>query len=312
MGVWFLSIALGNLIGGEVSRYFETFALPNLFGAVFLTTAGSALALADNASRSAKRPENRPGRTDTQVAERGVRDWAWLGAAALSVAVAAPLLLLWGLKATPGDDRSLALVRSRLHRAVGAGPSKSTCHPGVVGARVWRAALLALEGGSWESPWAPWLRRRLRALGPRQQLTRNIAMLEPTAVAQFKGLAAGTINLLLLLAVGGSLPRWPALLAALVVGGLSYGLSLVLFVYALRYLGSARTSAYFGAGPFFAAVISLVVARSLPTPSLLAAAALMVVGTVLMVSEQHVHEHRHDGVSHTHWHLPDAQHRHSH
>jgi POT family proton-dependent oligopeptide transporter len=46
MGVWFLSIALGNLIGGEVSRYFETFALPNLFGAVFLTTAGSALVLA--------------------------------------------------------------------------------------------------------------------------------------------------------------------------------------------------------------------------------------------------------------------------
>ena len=46
MGVWFLSIALGNLVGGEVSRYFETFALPNLFGAVFLTTAGSALLLA--------------------------------------------------------------------------------------------------------------------------------------------------------------------------------------------------------------------------------------------------------------------------
>jgi POT family proton-dependent oligopeptide transporter len=46
MGVWFLSIALGNLVGGEVSRYFESFALPNLFGAVFLTTAGSALLLA--------------------------------------------------------------------------------------------------------------------------------------------------------------------------------------------------------------------------------------------------------------------------
>ena len=46
MGVWFLSIALGNLIGGEVARYFETFALPNLFGAVFLTTAASAVVLA--------------------------------------------------------------------------------------------------------------------------------------------------------------------------------------------------------------------------------------------------------------------------
>jgi POT family proton-dependent oligopeptide transporter len=46
MGVWFLSIALGNMVGGEVSRYFETFALPNLFGAVFLTTTGAALLMA--------------------------------------------------------------------------------------------------------------------------------------------------------------------------------------------------------------------------------------------------------------------------
>ena len=46
MGVWFLSIALGNLIGGEVAGFFETFPLPRLFGAVFLTTAVSALVLA--------------------------------------------------------------------------------------------------------------------------------------------------------------------------------------------------------------------------------------------------------------------------
>lgn len=112
--------------------------------------------------------------------------------------------------------------------------------------------------------------------------------------------------------MGGSLPRWPSVLSALIVGGLSYGLSLVLYVQALRYLGSTRTSAYFGAGPFFAAVISLFIARSYPTLPLLAAAALMVVGTVLMVSEQHAHEHEHEGVTHDHWHLPDAEHRHGH
>lgn len=89
-------------------------------------------------------------------------------------------------------------------------------------------------------------------------------------------------------------------------------MSLVLFVRALRYLGSTRTSAYFGAGPFFAAVISLVIARSAPTFPLLVAATLMVVGSALMISEQHVHEHGHDGVTHTHWHLPDAEHRHGH
>ena len=46
MGVWFLSIALGNLIGGEVAGFFETFPLPRLFGIVFATTAASAVVLA--------------------------------------------------------------------------------------------------------------------------------------------------------------------------------------------------------------------------------------------------------------------------
>jgi proton-dependent oligopeptide transporter, POT family len=46
MGVWFLSLSLGNFIGGRVAGLFETFPLPQLFGAVFLTTAGSALVLA--------------------------------------------------------------------------------------------------------------------------------------------------------------------------------------------------------------------------------------------------------------------------
>ncbi|MGH3117561.1 MAG: peptide MFS transporter [Vicinamibacterales bacterium] len=45
MGVWFLSISLGNFIGGRVAGFFETFPLPRLFGAVCLTTAASALAL---------------------------------------------------------------------------------------------------------------------------------------------------------------------------------------------------------------------------------------------------------------------------
>jgi proton-dependent oligopeptide transporter, POT family len=46
MGVWFLSIALGNMIGGEVAGLFETFPLPRLFAIVFATTAVSAVILA--------------------------------------------------------------------------------------------------------------------------------------------------------------------------------------------------------------------------------------------------------------------------
>ena len=45
MGVWFMSISLGSLIGGQIAGKFEVLPLPQLFGAVFLTTAGSGLVL---------------------------------------------------------------------------------------------------------------------------------------------------------------------------------------------------------------------------------------------------------------------------
>lgn len=267
---------------------------------------------------SRRRVNSRPRAADTGVTVRGTSDWAWLAAATLSGAVAAPLLLLWGLRATPGATASLLISFEAVFTALwAAGLFKEH-----VVAQVWWAVLavtaggvlLGLEGGgSWGvSLGALAVVGGCALWGLDNNLTRNIVTLEPSRVAQLKGLAAGTVNLLLLLAVGGSLPRWPVVVFALIVGGLSYGVSLVLFVQALRYLGSTRTSAYFGAGPFFAAGISLVVDRSYPTLPLLAAAVLMLVGTALMISEQHVHEHAHDGVAHTHWHVPDAEHRHGH
>jgi proton-dependent oligopeptide transporter, POT family len=46
MGVWFLSIALGNKLGGWIAGFFEILPLPQLFGSVFLTTATAAVVLA--------------------------------------------------------------------------------------------------------------------------------------------------------------------------------------------------------------------------------------------------------------------------
>ena len=45
MGVWFLALSLGNFIGGHVAGLFGSLPLPQLFGAVFLVTAASALVL---------------------------------------------------------------------------------------------------------------------------------------------------------------------------------------------------------------------------------------------------------------------------
>ena len=58
-------------------------------------------------------------------------------------------------------------------------------------------------------------------------------------------------------------------------GFLSYGASLVLFVVALRHLGTARTEAYFSAAPFFGTLLGVLMLHETMTPALLIAGALM-------------------------------------
>ena len=76
-------------------------------------------------------------------------------------------------------------------------------------------------------------------------LKRKVALADATFIAMTKGLAAGTANVAIAWSLGANLPRPEILLAAGVTGFFSYGMSLVLFVVALRHLGTARTGAYF-------------------------------------------------------------------
>ena len=75
--------------------------------------------------------------------------------------------------------------------------------------------------------------------------TQKVSGADPLQIAALKGLVAGAVNLAIASLLGASLPRVPLLLAALGVGLLGYGVSLSLFVLALRHLGTARSSAYF-------------------------------------------------------------------
>jgi len=127
-----------------------------------------------------------------------------------------------------------------------------------------------------------------------------------------KGLAAGTVNTAIALALGTEWPTLPRVGAALVLGFLSYGVSLVLFVLALRYLGTARTGAYFSSAPFVGAAVSLVVFRERPSLAFGAGAALMASGVWLHVTERHDHEHAHEAMEHEHLHVHDEHHRHTH
>jgi hypothetical protein len=96
------------------------------------------------------------------------------------------------------------------------------------------------------------------------------------------------------------------------VGFVGYGLSLVLFVLALRGLGTARTGAYFSTAPFVGASISLLLLGEQPGMVFWIAAALMAAGIWLHVTERHEHEHRHERLHHSHPHRHDAHHQHEH
>jgi hypothetical protein len=97
-----------------------------------------------------------------------------------------------------------------------------------------------------------------------------------------------------------------------VVGFVGYGVSLALFVMALRDLGTARTGAYFSTAPFIGTAAAIIALGDPVTPQLLIAGALMAVGVWLHLSERHEHEHFHEAMAHSHPHVHDQHHRHAH
>ena len=151
------------------------------------------------------------------------------------------------------------------------------------------------------------------AWGVDNNLTRKLSAADPVEIAAIKGLVAGAVNLALALGpAGATLPSAATVAAAAVVGFFGYGVSLALFVLALRHLGAARTGAYFSTAPFIGAALSLALLREPLTPQLGVAAVLMGVGVWLHLTEQHAHEHTHEAGEHEHRHVHDAHHQHAH
>jgi drug/metabolite transporter (DMT)-like permease len=149
------------------------------------------------------------------------------------------------------------------------------------------------------------------AWGLDNNLTRKVSLADPLQIAQLKGLIAGPVNLALGLALGASLPALSAVIIAGVVGFFGYGVSLALFVVALRHLGTARTGAYFSTAPFLGSVAAIIALGEPVTAQIAVAGAFMAVGVWLHLTERHEHEHVHEPMDHAHPHVHDGHHRHS-
>src|SRR5262249_43020647 len=151
------------------------------------------------------------------------------------------------------------------------------------------------------------------AWGLDNNLTRKVSLADPLQIVELKGLIAGPFNLLLgFVAAGASMPSWSAIGAAGAVGFLGYGVSLALFVVALRHLGTARTGAYFSTAPFLGSAAAVMALGEPVTAQLAIAGCLMGVGVWLHVTEHHEHEHVHQPMSHAHPHVHDEHHQHAH
>lgn len=244
-------------------------------------------------------------------------DMPWLALVILSGGVIGPVLLLVGLSTTAASTSALLLnLEGLATMAIAWVAFKEN-----VDLRLLAGAAAILAGAlvlSWQGGQtgvglgALAIVGACLAWGIDNNLTRKLSAADPVQSAMIKGLAAGAVNLALALASGARLPASGPLLAAGIVGFLGYGVSLVMFVLALRSLGAARTGAYFAMAPFVGAGLAIPMFGEPITLQLLVASALMLAGVALHLMESHEHGHVHDPLEHEHRHTHDAHHQHPH
>ena len=247
------------------------------------------------------------------------REWLWLMLAIGFGGVLGPLALMLGLMSTSAATASLLLNLEAVLTAVIAWVvfRENTDRHVVIGmlAIVAGAVLLAWPNSSRHAGlgWGALLiAGACLAWALDNNFTRKVSATDALFLAGIKGTVAGAVNTGLALALGARLPAIPAISEAMVVGLLGYGVSLVLFVLALRGLGTARTGAYFSTAPFLGATIAILAFGEHASTLFWVAAVLMGIGVWLHLSERHEHLHTHDVITHTHPHVHDIHHQHTH
>lgn len=246
------------------------------------------------------------------------RERLWLAGAIAAGGGAGPVLLMFGLAAGSASQAALLLnlegvftallawfvFREHFDRRIALGMAAIAAG----------AVLLASDGpGGAPAGWSALLvAGACLAWALDNNLTRKVSAGDALQIAALKGAVAGPVNVAIALALGGRLPGAAVLLGAGLVGLLGYGVSLVLFILALRHLGAGRTAAYFSTAPFVGAAAGVLVLGEPVTARLIAAGALMAGGVWLHASERHEHEHVHEPMEHEHLHWHDEHHQHEH
>jgi drug/metabolite transporter (DMT)-like permease len=246
------------------------------------------------------------------------RGWMWLALAIMSGGIIGPVLLMVGLAHTAATSAALLLnlegvltallawfvFRENFDRRIAFGMAAIVAG-GFVLAWGGRLILSAVLG-------PVMIAGACLAWAVDNNLTRKVSQTDPVQIALLKGCVAGVVNVGIAFGLGSALPPLGVLGAAVVVGFAGYGVSLVLFVVALRHIGTARTGAYFSLAPFFGGLVAVLVLREPVTVQIVVAGSLMALGVWLHLTERHDHEHGHEDMAHEHRHVHDEHHQHSH
>jgi drug/metabolite transporter (DMT)-like permease len=250
--------------------------------------------------------------------EAGIKrpDVVWLAGAIISGGILAPIILMISLKNTPASTASLLLnfegVGTTVLAVLFFHESISRRALGAIAAITLASIFLSTNFGSnWGmSLGAFGVLLACMLWGLDNNLTRNISAKDPLTIVGWKGLVSGSFSLLLGLFLGQRLPPLITILSILLLGFISYGLSTMLFIYSMRGLGAARTSALYGTAPLAGVILSILIFKD-PINFLFGLAAiLMVAGALLLANEEHAHFHIHMPVVHEHVHKHEEFHAH--
>ncbi|MGO9556538.1 MAG: DMT family transporter [Syntrophobacteraceae bacterium] len=242
----------------------------------------------------------------------------WLAGAIIAGGIAGPVLLMSGLKTIPASSASLLLNMEGVCTAVLAWiVFRENFDRRIVFGMVAIAAggaVLSFSGSKqFALHWGSLMIIGACLMwGIDNNLTRKISAGDPLQIAGAKGLVAGCTNIFIAYLSGADFPAPLASFAAMFLGILGYGLSLVCFVVSLRHLGTARTGAYFSIAPFVGAALSILILREGVTALFFIGAFLMGIGVWIHLTEYHAHEHSHEEVVHDHGHSRDEHHEHEH
>lgn len=160
--------------------------------------------------------------------------------------------------------------------------------------------------------------------GLENNCTRMISNKSSEEIVVIKGCFSGLGSLLIALSLGEQLPAVKWIVAVLLLGFVSYGLSIHFYIRAQKDLGAAKTSAYYSVAPFLGVTFSMVLLKERLGIQFYIAGAIMIAATILMIRDSialqhshehehlHTHEHRHGELVHSHEHAHSHIHQHVH